>query len=708
MTTWTPRFECPSFSDPNYVNTGKGGNNPYPSVQDNGCVIPNCTGYAYGRELEAGSASGLPTSSNAIDWYNAYTGSKGNAPALGGVVCFGGGYGHVGVVEQIVDANTIVCSESNYGGVAFELVTRTSGNDWKRQGSSHPYLGCLYCNGTDAAAGGTPIGGLPSNGKTSLQNNKNIVFEPVKFNCNLKSLPWRHFSYNSGMYLLFDPNYNPSSAGSDRFDKYSNQKNISVYIRDELDPRLKTILESWGYTINVTNMTDLVNEVITFNNGSYIKPVMNSYPYLEFDVYNKLTDVLEKETFFGTDTGANSNDGFIIAQFDDCLIPVGIDCTYYSSSSGKITILYGHYDTFSSQTYPYWKNIFEGVNITTSFPNGDTTDPNNGTSNSAGGNKSDVVNDDIDISGLPSVSALGAGMFQMFNPNASQIAALSGFLWSSAFSLDSFKKLFSDPMQAILSLSLTPATPAVSTATDVIIGNVSSGINMPPVTSQYVQMDMGSVTINEIWGNSLDYSPTTRVSIYLPYIGIRQLDVDDVMRATLHLVYNIDLFTGQAVAQIHISRDNTNSVLYEFSGNVNTSVPLTASNYSSLINGIMSAGLAIGATAVSGGAAAPAASLAITSGINVMGNKSVIQRGGSSNGNTGALGQQTPYLIFQRPVQSMPEQYAHLEGFPANYSCTLGSISGYTEVEQIVISGTYATDEENKEIEILLKGGVYL
>lgn len=80
-------------------------------------VLPNCTGWAYGRFSEIiGRNAGLPTG-NAGTWYKNVSGyAKGAQPQLGaiGVWTKPGAAGHVAVVEQINADGSIVLSESGW------------------------------------------------------------------------------------------------------------------------------------------------------------------------------------------------------------------------------------------------------------------------------------------------------------------------------------------------------------------------------------------------------------------------------------------------------------------------------------------------------------------------------------------------------------------------------------------------------------------
>lgn len=93
----------------------------------------------------------------------------------------------------------------------------------------------------------------------------------------------------------------------------------------------------------------------------------------------------------------------------------------------------------------------------------------------------------------------------------------------------------------------------------------------------------------------------------------------------------------------------------------------------------------------------------------VMGGKGAIGHSGTISGSAGMLGIKVPYLLIEFPNQSLADNYKHFVGYPSNMTETLGNLSGYTEVEQIIPSGFGAiTDSEMGELLETLKGGVYL
>lgn len=156
---FVPRLTAPSLTNPYYLYYTYGGYN-YAILIDSstGSVLPNCVGYCYGRFMEeAGTTSCNLSTGNATNWF-AHTSDgypRGSEPRLGAVICFSGGsdtFGHVAVVEQIIDADTIVCSNSAYGGSYFYTNTLRRQDGWSWS-SLYQFQGFIYNPDVD---GGTP------------------------------------------------------------------------------------------------------------------------------------------------------------------------------------------------------------------------------------------------------------------------------------------------------------------------------------------------------------------------------------------------------------------------------------------------------------------------------------------------------------------------------------------------------------------------
>ena len=335
-----------------------------------------------------------------------------------------------------------------------------------------------------------------------------------------------------------------------------------------------------------------------------------------------------------------------------------------------------------------------------------------GTSNIGGGDGAygdPDATDGAEIPDLPSISAADLGFITMYNPSAAQLKSLSDFMWSGAFDLATYKKLFSDPMQSIIGLAIVPVQPSVAGAKNVMFGTIDSGITMNYLSTNYVQLDCGSVSVDKYVGCFMDNDPYTKISIYLPFIGIRQLSADDCIGRSLHVVYNIDVLTGACACFVEVSG---RGVLYSYNGSCITNVPLTAVNFSGAIQNAVSAiGSALGIAAGMATGAAPVTAMSIaglaTSAANTAVNsKPTVQRSGNLGGSAGILSILTPYVIIERPRMSVPDKVQKFVGQTSNITMYLGDCNGFTMCEYVHLDNLNATSEEIVEIESMLRSGV--
>ena len=337
-----------------------------------------------------------------------------------------------------------------------------------------------------------------------------------------------------------------------------------------------------------------------------------------------------------------------------------------------------------------------------------------GTSNIGGGDglygDPDAV-DGAEIPDLPTISAADLGFLTIYNPSAAELKSLSDYMWSNSFDLTQLKKLFSDPMQSIIGLGIVPVQPSVAGTKTVKFGLIDSGISMNYLSTNYVKLDCGSVSIDKYVGCFMDNDPYTKISIYLPFIGIRQISADDCMGRSLHVVYNIDVLTGACACFIEVSGKG---VLYSYNGNCITNVPLTSINFSGAIQNAVSAigsmagvaaGMATGAAPVTAMSLIGLASSAANTAVN---SKPTVQRSGNLGGSAGIMSIMTPYVIIERPRMSVPNKIEQFVGQTSNITMYLGDCKGFTMCDYVHLDGLNATSEEIVEIESMLKAGVIL
>jgi hypothetical protein len=288
-----------------------------------------------------------------------------------------------------------------------------------------------------------------------------------------------------------------------------------------------------------------------------------------------------------------------------------------------------------------------------------------------------------------------SSLWSIYNPTLEQVNQFGSWLWSSDF-VEQLKKLFSDPMQAIIGLHKVYSPVQTTGQGTIKCGYLDSGVPSKLVSEQYVTVDCGSVDMQEYFGNVFDYPPYTEISIYLPFIGIRQLDPSDVMRSTISVKYHIDVLTGACLAEVNVQRDASGGTLYTFSGDAAVRYPVSSGSYMGIVSGLIGV-----ATSIVSGNLLPALGGATRLHTNV-------ERSGSFTGNSGAMGSKVPYIIISRPQTAMADKFETLSGYPSNTYTPLSACKGFTQVKYCHVENLSATETEKNEIERLLKEGVIL
>ena len=315
------------------------------------------------------------------------------------------------------------------------------------------------------------------------------------------------------------------------------------------------------------------------------------------------------------------------------------------------------------------------------------------------------------IPALPTLSAVDAGMITMYYATNGQLNALASYLWTNIYDLEAnFVKLFSSPMDCIIGLGIVPVVPTLGSAAAVKFGNINTSVFMTKLASQFAEKDMGTISVPKWIGSFLDYSPYVKLSLYLPYIGYRELSADDIVGDTIHVVYHIDCLTGGCCAFVETGKKG---LLYTFNGSCIANVPLTATNYSTAIQNAVSA-VGAGLTTIAGIAtgAAPVTAMGIASGLSNAANTAInskpsVQRSGSMGGAAGLMSYQKPMLIIERPRMCVPLNLNHFKGNTLYVTRQLSACQGFTQIDMINLDGVPCTSTERKELETILHEGVY-
>ena len=328
-----------------------------------------------------------------------------------------------------------------------------------------------------------------------------------------------------------------------------------------------------------------------------------------------------------------------------------------------------------------------------------------------GDNTDPTITEGTEVPGLPTIGA--SDFVTIYNPTGAKLNSLANFLWSeNLFDLNDYKRLYEDPMECLIGLAVLPCIPTASGTKNIRFGNIDTGINCTYLSSQWAQVDCGSVNIKTTANSFMDYSPFVKLQIFLPFIGFQALDADDVMGASLKVVYNVDILSGDCVAFI---RHSSRGVIYSYNGNCLCNIPMTAQSYAGAMRGYYQTLANTIPSMISGGATGGAAGAAVQgvrglgeAGLQVMTAKPTHQRSGTMSGAASIMGVKKPFIVIERPNVSVPDYVQNYAGLSANVTSNLGSLRGFTTCDYVHIEGLKATDAELQEIENLLHSGVIL
>lgn len=310
----------------------------------------------------------------------------------------------------------------------------------------------------------------------------------------------------------------------------------------------------------------------------------------------------------------------------------------------------------------------------------------------------------------PISNVKASSLYTIWNPTQDQLNNLATFLWSTDF-VDLIKKVLQSPMDAMISLALFPITPKTDGTHVINLGYVPSGVSALRVSNQFQTFQTSGLVVPHKYNSYLDYSPYTTAEIYLPFIGFKSLNINDVMGKTVSVNYNIDMLSGTCTAIVKVDGNS----MYSYSGNMALFLPLSAGNWARMMNSIFGAiggvaSIGAGVAGVMSGSALLGSTAAAVSGARTLGNleSNSVSRSGKISGNAGILGDYQPFIVITRPINDKPSTFNSNIGQTYNKSVQLGTLSGFTVVDEAHVEGMSATETEKKEIERLLKEGVIL
>lgn len=301
---------------------------------------------------------------------------------------------------------------------------------------------------------------------------------------------------------------------------------------------------------------------------------------------------------------------------------------------------------------------------------------------------------------------LDVGFVKLYNPTTAQLKTFNNWLWSSNF-VDMLVKLFQDPMQAIIGLHKIYATPSRGSDDTIVVGTIDSNVTSRTVNNQYITIDCGTQELGLYYGNVYDYTPFTQVQCYLPFIGIVNLDTNEVMCSRINIKYKVDVLTGDCLCTIKIMKDRMDSILYTFNGNCAVQIPLTNVSYTNILSKTIGAVAGIASAVATSGATLPIAVGTTANAIGGAVNGISVNKSGMISGNVGSMGIKKPYLIINRQISADPSNFNTFYGNTDYKTVKLNTCTGFTQVKDVHVTIATSNVERNL-IETQLKDGVII
>lgn len=195
-------------------------------------------------------------------------------------------------------------------------------------------------------------------------------------------------------------------------------------------------------------------------------------------------------------------------------------------------------------------------------------------------------------------------------------------------------------------------------------GRYDFGEQAPYVKEHTIVVDCGSVEIPEQYQSLLDYSPFSRLTIYLPFVGFQELDDKLVVGHTLKVQYTVDVLSGRCLAQLYVDSTDLQSCFAEYGGTIAADEIFGTDN-----------------------------------GYNYYGAYELMT--------TMQLGELSCYVLIHTKMP-LEGDIVNYKGLPTNEIVKVGDVTGFVKYSSIHVDGMTATDSEKSEIESLLMSGIFV
>lgn len=368
--------------------------------------------------------------------------------------------------------------------------------------------------------------------------------------------------------------------------------------------------------------------------------------------------------------------------------------------------------------------------------------------------------------------------FMAYHPSDSELRQIGAKFWSqNILDTDQILKIIANPADAVFTCMRVPYVPSSNQSTEnPFYFTYGPGIQFkecptPVIQKQYEVFNFGEITFEPFFENFMDYSPYTKIQLYVPFIGFTPILPEEWIGYTMNLTYIIDNLTGSFQVLFKRISGDIEQVVSTFSGKIGAAIPITSFNYGNILSTVTST---VTAAATAGFSSYNAiakciagANKAISKGtekiataeVNEKGytksgqrqansgremilnareerselqNKQITQplydtfsaslntvlsqpninvdiaRSGSLNCEVNHMNYLEPYVIITRANPDVPLEYNKYFGRPCNKYLALSSLTGFTVFDKIHLDGVNCSETEKDLIDKILTSGVLL
>ena len=327
----------------------------------------------------------------------------------------------------------------------------------------------------------------------------------------------------------------------------------------------------------------------------------------------------------------------------------------------------------------------------------------------------DDHSDTIAPTSLPTQGVSSSGFINVYRCNKEALAKLGELMFPVPQSLTDIVELVRTryDMDYVIGCKLVPLMPTgqlVSTGV-IQVGFHSFRCDVSPagvyrVTSDYVEVDLGSIGWSEYWANFLDYAGTS-AQLFLPFLGFVPIEPEFWNGGGLiHLIFRMNCITGDFVYLIRSSSGMSeleNSLIAQYGGNCSVEIPITG-----VQAGTAALNLGLGIAQIGNGAANNNFNNAASGVQRLCGLRPDVPKSGGLSAAAGFFGHRRPFLLIKRQDSQFSEKYPEEVGLPLYSMKRLGDCTGLTIAKDAHLDTIPADVEVKAKINQLLAEGVIL